>query len=157
MGTITVFGQLTTFGLSVLLGVLFCLLYDVFRALHIEVFRCFWSVFISDILYWMLILFFAYSFLLIFCNGNVRVYVLFGNALGFALCRFTLSKLFVKFCIIVVRLIRKLIEYIQIPFVIFSGIMSIMYEKLCLFSKKIVNILFKKKKKHLERDNTNGV
>jgi hypothetical protein len=157
MGTITVFGQLTTFILALLFGVAYSLLYDIFKTFHLKIFTGFWSVFISDILYWFILLVCTYSFLLIFCNGIVRAYVLFGNVVGFALCRFTLSKIFIKICFLTIFIIEKIIQYIKLPIGILCRFMSKLYEKAVEFSKKIVKNLFKKRKKHLERDNINGV
>lgn len=157
MGTITVFGQLTTFVLALLFGVAYSLLYDIFKTFHLKIFTGFWSVFISDILYWFILLVCTYSFLLIFCNGIVRAYVLFGNLLGFALCRFTLSKIFIKICFLTIFIIEKIIQYIKLPFGMLCRFMSKLYEKAVEFSKKKVKNLFKKRKKHLERDNINGV
>ena len=157
MGTITVFGQLTTFVLALLFGVAYSLLYDIFKTFHLKIFTGFWSVFISDILYWFILLVCTYSFLLIFCNGIVRAYVLFGNLLGFALCRFTLSKIFIKICFLTIFIIEKIIQYIKLPIGMLCRFMSKLYEKAVEFSKKKVKNLFKKRKKHLERDNINGV
>lgn len=157
MGTITVFGQLTTFILALLFGVAYSLLYDIFKTFHLKIFTGFWSVFISDILYWFILLVCTYSFLLIFCNGIVRAYVLFGNLLGFALCRFTLSKIFIKICFLTIFIIEKIIQYIKLPIGMLCRFMSKLYEKAVEFSKKKVKNLFKKRKKHLERDNINGV
>ena len=157
MGTITVFGQLTTFVLALLFGVAYSLLYDIFKTFHLKIFKGFWSVFISDILYWFILLVCTYSFLLIFCNGIVRAYVLFGNVVGFALCRFTLSKIFIKICFLTIFIIEKIIQYIKLPIGMLCRFMSKLYEKAVEFSKKIVKKLFKKRKKHLERDDVNGV
>ena len=157
MGTITVLGQLETFFYAILLGVAYSLLYDVFRCLHIKVLKGYWSIFISDILYWIILTLITYSFLLLFCNGNVRGYVLLGNLLGFVVCRYTISKIFLKFCFFIIIIIRKIISLISYPFFMLWGFMSKLYEKICLFSKKIVEILFQKKKKHLERDMVNSV
>ena len=157
MGTITVFGQLTTFVLALLFGIAYSLLYDIFKTFHLKFLSGFWSVFISDIIYWFILLVATYSFLLIFCNGSVRAYVLFAHALGFILCRLTLSKPFLKICLFAVFLVEKIITYVSIPFAILCRLMSKLYEKLIDFSKKIVKNLFKKRKKHLERDTANSV
>ena len=124
MGTITVFGQLTTFILALLFGVAYSLLYDIFKTFHLKIFTGFWSVFISDILYWFILLVCTYSFLLIFCNGIVRAYVLFGNVVGFALCRFTLSKIFIKICFLTIFIIEKIIQYIKLPIGMLCRFMS---------------------------------
>jgi hypothetical protein len=82
---------------------------------------------------------------------------LFGNVVGFALCRFTLSKIFIKICFLTIFIIEKIIQYIKLPIGMLCRFMSKLYEKAVEFSKKIVKNLFKKRKKHLERDNINGV
>lgn len=157
MGTITIFGQLETFFYAILFGVAYSLLYDVFRCLHIKIIKGYWLIFLTDILYWAILLIFTYSFLLLFCNGSVRGYVLLGNALGFVICRYTLSRIFIKFCFLVVSIIRKIVSIISLPFFMLWGFMSKLYEKTADFFKKIVKNLFQKKKKHLESNIVNSV
>ena len=157
MGTITVSGQLTTFALSMLFGILYSLLYDVFKTFHLKISNGFWPLFFSDVLYSFILLICTYSFLLIFCNGRVRAYVVFGNALGFAICRLTLSKLFIKICFFVVFVLKKILMYSLLPFCLLSRLCKEFYKKTNVFIKDTLKKLFKKKQKHLERDNINGV
>lgn len=157
MGIITVSGQIETFFYAVLLGISYCLLYDVFRCFHIKVFKGYWSIFFSDILYWIILFISTYSFLLLFCNGSVRVYVLLGNTLGFVICRYTVSWIFIKFCFLIAYIIRQIISLICMPFYMLLSFMSKLYEKVVAFFKKIVKNLSQKKKKHLERDVVNSV
>lgn len=157
MGTITVSGQLLTFSYAIILGFACSVLYDVFRCLHIKAFRNYWAIFISDILYWILLLFITYSFLLLFCNGIVRFYVLLGEGIGFIICRATFSKIFIKFCFFVLCLVKKTAELVQLPFLALLRFMSNLYEKIPCFIQKIVKNLFQKNKKHLERDTENSV
>ena len=87
--------QAITFALSIGLGFLFCLFYDVLRVFHRLWLKGFFEVLVSDILFWFVLSVATFCFLIIRCQGSVRVYVLFGQTLGFLAARFTISKLFV--------------------------------------------------------------
>lgn len=146
MGTITVVGQLKVFGLSLVLGVAFCLLYDLFRALHIKLVKSFAAVFVTDVLYWLILFPVTHSFLLLFCKGNVRAYVLFGILLGFAFCRFTISKLLLKILLLIIDLISKLLHLISLPFLAFFSLLDTIFNKLlCAVGNKLKKYLKKEK------------
>lgn len=92
MGYIDVSYQVVTFLLSVVLGAVMCLLYDVLRALHKRTLKGFFEVFVSDLLFWGVAAIMTFCFLVIRCNGNVRGFVIVGQAIGFSAVRLTLSR-----------------------------------------------------------------
>ncbi len=148
MGTITVLGQLTVFLISVIFGAAYCLLYDILRILRTTVIKSKISVFISDILYWVVITFISLSFSLLFSKGEIRGYWLLGILLGFIISRLTVSKFLIfisEYIILFLRLVKRYI---------YRGFIFVM-EKLNSFLMKIPNMfkkIFKRKKKHLERE-----
>lgn len=99
--------QAITFALSIGLGFLFCLFYDVLRVFHRLWLKGFFEVLVSDILFWFVLSVATFCFLIIRCQGSVRVYVLFGQTLGFLAARFTISKLFVKALTVTFTIISK--------------------------------------------------
>ncbi len=88
--------QVMTFVLSMGLGFLFCLLYDILRVFHRLWLKGFFEVFVSDILFWFVLSVVTFCFLIIRCQGSVRGYVLIGQLLGFSVARITVSRFFVK-------------------------------------------------------------
>ena len=86
--------QLITFLLSLALGAVFCIIYDIFRFFHKKYSPPWIAVFLGDVLYFALAAAVTFCFFIMFSKGMIRVYVYFGELLGFILCRFSLSKLF---------------------------------------------------------------
>ncbi len=80
---------------SVVLGIIFGLIYDFFRSLRKCKPHTILSVFIEDILYFLVLSVITFIFLLAITNGQVRAYALIGILLGFLLFIFTLSKYYI--------------------------------------------------------------
>lgn len=141
--------QLTAFLLSVVLGAVFCLLYDIVRFYHIS-FKCTkLSVFIVDILYFLVIGFMSYCFLLIYCKGTLRLYVFLGEVLGFIIARLSVSKLFLG----LLKLIKSGFDAI---YNFFKKPIRFLKEKFIQFllkpiTKKLQNIIMKTQKRKLSK------
>lgn len=86
--------QAVSFLYSLVLGVIFCAFYDVFRAVRLVFKPKDWQVFLQDIIYFSIISFTTFIFLLSLTNGEIRGYILFGTVLGFCVFYFTVSKYF---------------------------------------------------------------
>lgn len=97
MWEINNYNQIITFLLSLCLGAVFCTIYDIIRAIRKVCINSFWAVTITDILIWILYAFGTFIFLISRTNGEIRGYVLIGEALGFILFRISFSKLFFPF------------------------------------------------------------
>lgn len=108
MWEISVSNQIITFALSVCLGALSCLIYDILRAMRKTGFDSFVAVFITDILFWLFLAFVTFIFLISRTNGEIRGYVLIGELIGFIILRFTVSKLWFKILYSVFMLFVKL-------------------------------------------------
>lgn len=83
--------QAENFICSLAVGILLCLFYDILRAFRAEKVCGSIVIFIQDVCYWLISALFVFSFLLVTTNGELRGYVFFGTAVGFFLCRLTLS------------------------------------------------------------------
>ena len=105
MGYIDVSAQALTFLLSVALGALLCLMYDIVRVLHKTCVKGFAEVLVCDLLFWVTAAMLTFCFLIIRCQGMVRGFVLFGQLIGFIAVRFTVSRFFVAFLLCVSKLI----------------------------------------------------
>ena len=125
--------QALTVALSAFMGIIFCLLYDIFKAT-----RLFWKiktvgVFISDILFFIIAALIEFCFLLSRSNGEIRGFILAAEVIGFIFCRFTFSKIYLKILIFLLNIIKKITVYIDNAF--------------C----KIINIIYKFSKNFLKK------
>lgn len=109
MWEISSYSQWMCFLYSVFLGCGICLFYDVLRIDRAIFKRSSLTVFFEDIFFWIIFAFCVYSFLIIFANGQIRLFILFGVFLGFILFRFTISKLI----FLIVKPIKKLTKTIS--------------------------------------------
>ena len=86
--------QLIAFLTSLAVGCVFCLIYDIFRAIRKSFNRTRYAVFFEDILYSLICGVIGFLFLLAAAGGEIRAFALVGMGVGFFICRFTLSRLF---------------------------------------------------------------
>ncbi len=139
MGYIDVSYQAVTFFLSVGLGVLMCVFYDILRALHRASLKGFFEVLVTDILFWSISAFLTYCFLLLRCQGNVRGFVLIGQLIGFLTVRVTVSR----------WLLKAFAWFFGLFFAVFKVISAKFYQ-LAEKSEKNIKKSFNKLKKHLK-------
>lgn len=92
--------QFFSFWFSIIVGVIFCVGYDILRALRKVKHLTDLTVFFQDVLYFIFIGFMTFFVLMIFANGEIRGYIIFGIVLGFAACFLTFSKIMLKFLIL---------------------------------------------------------
>lgn len=134
--------QILTFLMSIILGGIFCLIYDLFHLPVRRVGASAVAVFAVDIFYFIFIAVINFCFLLVRCNGEVRGYVLFGEIMGFYICKKTLSPIFclmISLIIKPIKLLKNLIVRLLSPvFNMFSGFFSKIYEKIGENIKKIL-------------------
>lgn len=103
--------QTLTFLLSVALGAALCILFDFTRIIRLCTRGTFWAVFFEDIAFFAICGIVTYCFLIIRCMGSVRGYVIVGEAVGFIVCRATLSRLIMLISNKIVKFIKKLIKW----------------------------------------------
>lgn len=102
------FWQIQTLGYAVVVGVLLCLSYDAVRFFYKLIKPNTFVVALVDVLYWIYAAVVSFCFFMLFSKGVIRLYAYFGFFVGFALCRITLSKLFM----IALEWAQKLIKFI---------------------------------------------
>lgn len=116
MWEISVYNQILTFLWSLVLGAVWCLTYDIICAMRRVYEWSYWIVFISDVLMWVIYAFITFIFLISRTNGEIRSYVLLGEALGFFLLRISISKFVVMFFVFVFTKIKTVCNYAQYGF-----------------------------------------
>lgn len=87
--------QILNFLYSIILGVMFDLFYDVFKAFRLTIKCSDFFIFIQDIIYFMIVSIVSFCFFLVFTCGEIRFYILTGLVIGFFVSRFSLSRIFV--------------------------------------------------------------
>lgn len=135
--------QISAFLYSLCLGVIFCLFYDIFRALRFAIKFNDIFIFLQDIFYFVSISFVTFLFLLAFTNGEIRFYVIFGILIGFLICYFTFSKYFLKLLKIIFKAFALIYKKI-------NTILNRFFVKTGSFIKKILNIIKNTFKKGLK-------
>lgn len=118
--------QVFSFLLSMVAGVCFCIVYDVLRAVRKIKPVTDLAVFFQDIFYFILIGFITFLMLMVFSNGEIRGYIICGIILGFIICFLTLSKLTLKFFIIVFGFIYN-VNFKIVDF------LNLIIDKMCAF------------------------
>ena len=143
--------QLFSFFIAFFLGVLFCLLYDVLRALkkanHISDI----GVFLQDVCYFIFIALLTFIFFVPLSNGEIRGYLLFAITIGFTACFLTASRINLKILTITFKqyilLSDKFIGFINRLFDILWAFIINIIRKLLVLVSNIEKIL----KKHLKK------
>lgn len=115
MWEISLADQTLTFLLSLLGGVVLCLLYDLFRIFRLSRNTSSLGLFFEDIFYCVLCGFLTFCFFIVRCSGEIRGYVLLGELLGFLICRCTLSALLLCAAKYVYRFFKRLFDLLARP------------------------------------------
>ena len=84
--------QLSSFLYAVIVGIIFCIIYDILRAFRFTFEFSAISVFLIDIFYSLLISVISFLIFLSLSNGEIRSYIIFAFFVGFLFSRFTISK-----------------------------------------------------------------
>ncbi|MBQ8203434.1 MAG: spore cortex biosynthesis protein YabQ [Clostridia bacterium] len=150
MWEIGVSNQAVTFLLSVLAGIVYCVFYDVLRALRKAGFNSFIATFITDIIYWVIIAFATFLFLLARTNGEIRGYVLLASLLGFVICRATFSKPLLKIMSFIMIWMVKILRLIHCGFYRFYDGFLLAFSKVSTKFVKSTRLTLKKLKKLLK-------
>ncbi len=90
------YAQLITAVTSVVSGVALCLLYDLLRLIRYARRPSTPVAFIQDVAWWVAATLVTGVILLVRCNGEIRFFVLINMAIGFFVCRLTLSVIILK-------------------------------------------------------------
>lgn len=114
---ITLSEQTLIFLYSCLFGVLLSCYFDVFRVIRLICGNRKTVTLVCDLLFFLSGTVFVYLFFVRFCSGQIRVYVLIGELLGFLICHFSVSALFMRFAVFVVRLVRRILRFLAKPWI----------------------------------------
>ena len=139
-------------------GIVIGVLFDIFRILRRSFKTADWLTTLQDILFWILagliILFSIFKF----NNGEIRSYIFVGITLGVLIYMLTLSRYIVKYSVIIIKFLKKIISYpINLILKIFNFLLvkplRFLAQKISTFFKKIFQSMTKGIKKKEKNKN----
>ena len=110
MWEISVADQSVTFLLSIALGGLLCLIYDVFRSIRKAKEYGAVAVFFQDIAFFVVSAVLTFIFLLATTAGVLRAYIIIGIFIGSVLMRLTFSRIFFAILSLLLKLVVKYLK-----------------------------------------------
>ncbi len=103
--------QVMNFLYSIALGVIFAIIYDIFRSIRVVKVHSAIMVFLEDIFYFSIISTATFIFLLAVTYGEIRAFVIIGIGIGFLLFFLTLSRYFLKILTYIFNSISSLFKF----------------------------------------------
>ncbi len=110
MWEITVKSQLISFLCAVVVGIFLSFYFDFFRTLRRSFKHNKITVFIEDIIFFLVAAFVTFLLLMARCNGEVRTYVIISIILGFIIYRITLSRLLLPVAVFLLKFFIKILN-----------------------------------------------
>lgn len=132
--------QIINFARSLCLGAVFCLIYDILRALRTLFDFSAVSIFFQDIIFSLLSAFITFVFLLSVTNGELRGFVFISIAFGFLISRFTISRAWVWLLKMIIGFIKS--GFYAVSKAFYAGFDTV-ERNIIIFSKKSVKDLKK--------------
>ena len=106
MGTM-VTSQITIFLFSMLLGAFLSLFFDGFRIMNAVLKVNLKRIFFEDVIYFVLSAIITFTYILVMNSGEIRVYIVLGEAIGWLIYRVTIGKFVYKLILTVVKFLSK--------------------------------------------------
>ncbi|MBR2868572.1 MAG: spore cortex biosynthesis protein YabQ [Clostridia bacterium] len=139
--------QVSRFFYSLGFGFLLGILYDVFRIVRLAVSDAKPFVAVMDFLYFFVCGILSFFFVLVTDEGNLRIYTVLGEVLGWMIYYFSFGVLAMRVSAVAVSGIRRLIRLIFRPFAFIFG-------KIVQLQKKSLKFIKKSSKKQIKNKNT---
>ena len=136
MWEISIGFQTVSFLCAVLVGVIWATAFDCFRAVRKTVKHSAVLVFFEDLFLFLAFTFITFMLLMARCNGEVRGYILVGEAIGFILCRLTFSRLTLPFFSLILSFMLKIFSKINYHLDRFGAFLEKNTDKMWLNIKK---------------------
>ena len=140
MWEINLKSQVLSFLGAIVLGIIFCCVYNIFKTLRKYGKITYLRLFLEDIVYFFCIAIITYIYLIAVTNGEIRFYILFGILIGFLLLYFTINSyilIIFKFALsLIITFNKLLLKVFYLLFVKIDNIFVIMYKKTITFFKK---------------------
>ena len=99
--------QIIIFLFSMLLGAFLSLVFDGFRISNAVLKVNLKRIFFEDVIYFILSAIITFTYILVVNSGEIRVYIIFGEVLGWIIYRLTIGKFVYKIILTVVKFLSK--------------------------------------------------
>lgn len=106
---VSVYYQLFNLVIFIITGIIIGILFDIFRIIRKSFKTPDIITYIEDIIFWILTGLILLFTIFTFNNGELRIYIFIGLIIGLIIYLLTLSKYFVKICVNILKLIKKII------------------------------------------------
>lgn len=108
---INVYQQLFNLLVFIITGIIIGVLFDIFRIIRRSFKTADFITYIEDILFWILTGLILLFMIFTFNNGEIRIYIFVGLILGFITYLLTVSRYFIKICIMILKFIKKILYF----------------------------------------------
>lgn len=122
--------QLLVFLISISLGFLFSIIFDLFKFLRMVKKWNDISIFFQDIFFFFICGIITFCFFILYTKGSIRSYVYIGEIIGFVICKFTISKFIIKMFKFFIDIGVKIIKFLEKPIRHFKYKLNKIIEKL---------------------------
>jgi spore cortex biosynthesis protein YabQ len=147
--------QLDLFFLSLGIGFLLGIVYDILRAIRLTFSKGKALIFIFDIIYFIIFALATFIFFVAINKGEFRFYMIFGEITGLLFYYFSFgiaAKNFTDKSVYIIHKISKAVgRIISAPFLLVYRLISKTYAKIYAFFKKLKKNTEKNRKKHLPK------
>lgn len=154
MYMLTIADQTRLFLLALGLGFLLGVVYDLFRIVRMAFTMRRVGVFLQDILFFLTCAAATFLFLLAVNQGEIRGFIIAGEALGFLIYYFSFGMLAVRVSGFLIRTIRRFFHLIFTPFRVLLRLLGRVFGKIGIFVSKTSKKIAKKSKFNLKHDKT---
>ncbi len=148
--------QLNILMMSVGMGAVIAVVYDIFKVLHKLLFKTYHGVILKDVLFCFTSSLLWFLFLVAVNFGRMRVYLFVGAVGGFCCWYYSFSTIFVSLIFLIFRNIKKFFillgRLISLPFRPFYKLINIFVRKLSDYLKKYFTKLKNKSKIDLKNN-----
>ena len=126
--------ETTVFLVFVVMGMLFSIIFDVFRAIRKIKKVKNKTIYIQDIIYFLIIGFILLFLIVTYMNTELRVYLILAIFLGIIIYISTIGNMVMNFIVRVLKLGDKIIEFLLLPITLYTNI----FDKQIVILKKYV-------------------
>lgn len=146
-----VYRQLLCLFLFMITGIVIGILFDMFRIFRKSFKTPDFITYVQDILFWLLaggiVLFAIFKF----NHGEIRSYLFFGIAFGILIYIITISKFIIKYCVIIIKSLKRVIGY-PIRFIV-KLLQTTLFKPIQFFIQKRKTINYNKKQEKMTNIN----
>ena len=138
-------------------GVFIGLLFDIFRILRKSIKTKDLVTYIEDVIFWILTGISIIYSMCVYCNGEIRFFMVLGIIIGIALYMLTISnyviKIFVSIILFLKKILEKLIKIVIFPVkIIVKKVILNPISIICINLSKLKMSFLSKKRKNMEKN-----